>query len=188
VRYSTSTRWIATALAVGAMAAPSVQAADYHQPFGDGGGSSPGGPAYGIVRADEVTQVGGGSSSGGPAFGIVTAGVVVTAGGHSSGGPAYGIVPSGLALTGGGQSSGGPAYGIVPSGLALTGGGQSSGGPAFGGPVLQAPADAAAPATTPAGGFDWADAGVGAGIGIAALLLAAAAAGVVRSRGKLAHS
>ena len=146
MRYSTRTRWIATALAVGAIAAPSVQAADNQQPFGDGGGSSPGGPAYGIVQADEATKAGGGSSSGGPAFGIV---------------------PQGLALTGGGQSSGGPAYGV---------------------PVLQAPADVAAPATTPAGGFDWADAGVGAGMGIAALLLAAAAAGVVRSRGKLAHS
>jgi len=167
VRYSTRTRWIATALAVGAMAAPAVQAADYQQPFGDGGGSSPGGPAYGIVQADEATKAGGGSSSGGPAFGIVTAGVAITAGGHSSGGPAFGIVPQGLALTGGGQSSGGPAYGV---------------------PVLQAPADVAAPATTPAGGFDWADAGVGAGMGIAALLLATAAAGVVRSRGKLAHS
>ena len=167
MRYSTRTRWIATALAVGAIAAPAVQAADYHQPFGDGGGSSPGGPAYGVVRADDLTQVGGGSSSGGPAFGIVTSGVAVTAGGHSSGGPAFGIVPTGLAPVGGGQSSGGPAYGV---------------------PVPQAPVEATGPATTQAGGFDWADAGVGAGMGIAALLLAAAAAGVVRSRGKLAHS
>ena len=162
--YKTHTRWIATALAVAAITAPAVQAADYHQPFGDGGGSSPGGPASGIVRADDVTQVGGGSSSGGPAFGSVTSGVAVTAGGHSSGGPAFGIIPSGLAP---GQSSGGPAYGV---------------------PVPQAPVEATGPATTRAGGFDWADAGVGAGIGIAFLLLAAAGAGVVSHRGKLAHS
>jgi len=166
LRYKTHTRRIATALAVAAIAAPVVQAADYQQPLGDGGGSSPGGPAYGIVPS----------------------GLALAGGGQSSGGPAYGIVPSGLAVAAGGHSSGGPAFGIVPSGLALTGGGQSSGGPAYGVPVAQAPAEVAAPATTPAGGFDWADAGIGAGIGIAALLLAAAAAGVVRSRGKLAHS
>ena len=142
MRYSTRTRWIATALAVGAIAAPAVQAADYHQPFGPGGGSSPGGPVYGIVTADAT----------------------VTGGSSSSGGPAYGSLPLGVALEGGGQSSGGPAYGVPVVGISP------------------------APATTPADGFDWADAGVGAGVGIAALLLAVAAAGVVRSRGRLAHS
>ncbi len=162
MRYSTRTRWIATALAVGAIAAPAVQAADYHQPFGDtGGGSSPGGPAYGIVSS----------------------GLAPTAGGHSSGGPAFSIVSSGLAPAGGGQSSGGSADGV---------------------PVLQAPGDAIhteiatraakprttvltpTPAVTRADGFDWTDAGIGAGIGVAALLLAAAGA---RLRGyRLAHS
>ena len=143
MRYKRHTRWIATGLAVAAMAAPAVQAADYHQPFGDAGGAP------------------------------------------SPGWSPYGIVSSGLAPAGGGQSSGGPAYGVR---------------------VLQAPGDAIhteiatraakpratvltpTPAATRADGFDWADAGVGAGIGITTLLLAAAAAGVLRSRGRLAHS
>ena len=163
MRYSTRTRWIATALAVGAIAAPAVQAADYHQPFGPGGGSSPGGPAYGTVTADAA----------------------ITGGGSSSGGPAFGIVPSGLALEGGGQSSGGPAYGVpvlqAPAHAIHTEIATRAAKPKV---TVLTPT----PAATRADGFDWADAGVGAGIGIAFLLLAAAGAAVVRSRGKLAHS
>ena len=87
-------------------------------------------------------------------------------------------------------------------------GGHSSGGPAYGIPTAQAPGDrihkdmitlrrdgsqampfALEPnpaQATSADGFDWQDAGIGAGTGIAAVLLAAAGA---RARGyKLAHS
>ena len=104
----------------------------------------------------------------------------------------------------------------APVAYAGESGGHSSGGPAYGIPVTQAPGDAihteiagragklgpgrylpgeslqlarALRITSPAsqtGGFDWADAGVGAGIGVAAVLLAAAGA---RLRGhRFAHS
>ena len=42
-------------------------------------------------------------------------------------------------------------------------------------------------AVSAANGFDWLDAGIGAGVGIAMLLLALTGVGVVRSR-RLAHS
>ena len=128
-------------------------------------------------------------------------------GGHSSGGPAYGVPVT---------QAPGDAIHTELAGRAGESGGDNSGGPAYGVPVTQAPGDAihteiaartgelgpgrplpleslqlvrALRVISPASqtdGFDWSDAGVGAGIGIAALLLAAAAA---RLRGsKLAHS
>ena len=118
-------------------------------------------------------------------------------GGHSSGGPGYGLTPA----TGGGHSSGGPGYGIEPAA-----GEFSAGGPAFGivKRVDRTPAAAGRPlplesleqvraadhplAISAKGGFDWGDAGIGAGAAMGALLMAAAAAALIRNRHKLAHS
>lgn len=50
-----------------------------------------------------------------------------------------------------------------------------------------APVSFASPAAGPNGGFDWSDAGVGAGITMTSLLLASAGALAIRRRGLPAH-
>jgi hypothetical protein len=53
--------------------------------------------------------------------------------------------------------------------------------------LWQSPVSAAPVFAAPGGGFDWADAGVGAGIAMASLLAASAGAVAIRRRGTLAH-
>lgn len=107
---------------------------------------------------------------------------------------AVGAATIALATAGAGQAGavGGPEYGIVRISEAASAEPQSVGTSLARRPLplesLQQVRSATRAAPVVVGDFDWADAGVGAGIAVGAMLLAALGAGVVPRRRKLEHS